>query len=57
MKNRNKMKMLRLILAVLVLALIAVGGYILWQEYQYGVSEDYYESLRDIGQVKGWWRL
>ena len=57
MKNRNKMKMLRLILAVLVLALIAVGGYILWQEYQYGVSEDYYESLRDIGLVKGWWRL
>lgn len=57
MKNRNKIKMLRLILAVLVLALIAVGGYILWQEYQYGVSEDYYESLRDIGLVKGWWRL
>ena len=57
MKKNNHAKLLKLILLVLILALIAVVGYILWQEYQYGVSEDYYESLRDIGLVKGWWRL
>nr|MBR4279678.1 hypothetical protein [Clostridia bacterium] len=53
----DKIKLLRLILAVLVLALIAVGGYILWQEYQYGVSEDYYDSLRNTGLLKGGWLL
>lgn len=53
----NKTKLLRLILLLLVLALIAVGGCILWQEYQYGVSEDYYDSLRNTGLMKGGWRL
>lgn len=53
----DKIKLLRLILVVLVLALLAVGGYILWQEYQYGVSEDYYDSLRNTGLLKGGWML
>ena len=53
----NKMTLLRLVLVVLVLALMAVGGYILWQEYQYGVSKEYYDSLRNTGLLKGGWRL
>lgn len=53
----SKTTLLRLLLVLLVLALIAVGGYILWQEYQYGVSEKYYDSLRNTGLLKGGWRL
>lgn len=53
----DKMTLLRLLLVLLVLALIAVGGYILWQEHQYGVSEEYYDSLRNTGLLKGGWLL
>ncbi|MBQ7139098.1 MAG: hypothetical protein IJO39_08930 [Clostridia bacterium] len=53
----SKTTLLRLLLVLLVLALIAVGGYILWQEHQYGVSEEYYDSLRNTGLLKGRWRL
>lgn len=55
--KHDKMTLLRLLLVLLVLALIAVIGYILWQEYQYGVSEAYYDSLRNTGLLKGWWQL
>ena len=55
--KKDQTRQLKLLLAVLVAALIAVGGYILWQEYQYGVSENYYDSLRETGLMKGWWRL
>ena len=40
-----------------VLALVAVGGYVLWQEHQYGVSEEYYDGLRNTGLLKGGWML
>lgn len=53
----DKMTLLRLLLVLLILALVAVGGYILWQEHQYGVSEDYYDSLRNTGLLKGGWLL
>ena len=53
MKNLDKNRMLKLLLAVLLLALLAVVGYILLREYQYGVSEDYYDSLRNTGWLKG----
>ena len=49
--NRNQI--LKLVLALLVIALVAVVGYILLREYQYGVSEDYYESLRNTGLLGG----
>ena len=45
--------MLKVVLAMLIIALIAVVGYIILREYQYGVSESYYESLRNIGLLKG----
>lgn len=53
----DKTKLLKLILLILILALVAVAGHILWQEYQYGVSDEYYDSLRNTGLMKGGWRL
>ena len=53
MKKLDKNRMLKLMLAVLVIALLAVIGYILLREYQYGVSDEYYDSLRNIGWLKG----
>ena len=56
MKNLDKNRVLKLMLAVLLLALIAVVGYILLREYQYGVSDEYYDSLRNTGLLKGVWK-
>lgn len=56
MKKLDKTKLLKLILLALVIALAAVVGYILWQEYQYGVSDSYYDSLRNTGLLKGVWK-
>ena len=56
MKKLDKTQVLRLILVALISALAAVVGYILLREYQYGVSEDYYNSLRNTGLVKGAWK-
>ena len=53
MKKLDKNRMLKLLLMVLVVALAVVIGYILLREYQYGVSEEYYDSLRNIGLLKG----
>ncbi len=49
MKNKSS-AWLKLLLILLVLALVAVVGYIVLREYQYGVSEDYYNSLRNLGK-------
>lgn len=57
MKKLDRNHVLKLVLVVLILALAAVAGHILWQEYQYGVSDEYYDSLRNTGLLKGWWRL
>ena len=56
MKKLDKTQVLRLILVALIIALAAVVGYILLREYQYGVSEDYYNSLRNTGLVKEAWK-
>ena len=53
MNKQSRIRLLKLLLAALILALAAVVGYILWREYQYAVSEDYYDSLRTLG--KGAW--
>lgn len=54
MKNNAKKsnRGLVILLVVLILALLGVVGYILLREYQYGVSDKYYDSLR-----KGWLML
>ena len=57
MKKLDKAKLLRLILMVLIIALVAVVGHIFWEEYQYGVSDVYYDSLRNTGLLKGVWKL
>ncbi len=47
MKNTKKSnRMLVILLIVLIAALIGVVGYVVYREYQYGVSEQYYDSLR-----------
>lgn len=53
---RNKNRMLKLLLALLIAALVLVVGYIALREYQYGVSDAYYDSLRNTGLVKGAWK-
>lgn len=55
MKKMDKSRILRLVLIALIVALAAVVGYILLREYQYGVSEDYYDSLRNLGLGKEAW--
>ena len=55
MKKLDKNRVLKLLLVALVLALVAVVGYILLREYQYGVSDEYYDSLRNTGWLKGGW--
>lgn len=49
MKNKQPV-WLKVLLIVLILAFVAVVGYIVLREYQYGVSEDYYNSLRNLGK-------
>lgn len=59
MKKGNKRTMLTAVLILLIIALMAVVGYILLREYQYGVSDEYYDSLRNTGLMtvmKGAWR-
>ena len=53
MKKTKQNRGLMALLIVLILALLAVTGYILLREYQYGVSEEYYDSLRNIGLATG----
>lgn len=53
MKKLDRNQTLKLLLILLLLALAGVVGYILLREYQYGVSENYYDSLRNIGWLKG----
>lgn len=53
MKKLDNNRTLKLLLILLILALIAVVGYILLREYQYGVSDQYYDSLRNTGLLKG----
>lgn len=53
MKNKHS-AWLKVLLVVLILALVAVVGYVLLREYQYGVSDAYYDSLRNLS--KGAWR-
>ena len=55
MKKTNQKHLLTILLIVLVIALLAVVGYILLREYQYGVSDEYYDSLRNLGLQKGGW--
>jgi len=55
MKKMERYRRLQLILLLLTAALAAVVGYILWREYQYGVSEAYYDSLRNTSRAMGVW--
>ena len=56
MKKLDKNRLLKLLLLALLIALIAVVGYIALREYQYSVSDEYYDSLRKTGLLKGVWK-
>jgi len=56
MKKLDKARLLKLVLLLLLIALVAVIGYIALREYQYGVSDEYYDSLRKTGLLKGVWK-
>ena len=56
MKKTSKNRLLKLLLLALLIALIAVVGYIALREYQYSVSDEYYDSLRKTGLLKGVWK-
>ena len=55
MKKLDKMRLLKLLLVLLVVALAVVVGNILIKEYQYGVSDEFYDSLRKTGYVLRRW--
>ena len=57
MKKLTKSQLLKLVLLLLIIALVAVVGHIFWEEYQYGVSDEYYDSLRNTGRMMGVWKL
>lgn len=52
MKSKKTDAKLKLLLIFLIAALVVVVGYILLREYQYGVSDSYYDSLRNTGCLK-----
>lgn len=56
MKKLDKMRLLKILLVMLILALVVVVGNIIIKEYQYGVSDEYYDSLRKTGLLKGAWK-
>ena len=55
MKKMDRYQRLKLLLILLIAALALVLGYILLREYQYGVSDAYYDSLRNTGLGRSGW--
>lgn len=48
MKKAKKRGPLRLIAVLLVIALLAIAGVMIYKQREYSASEDYYGSLREI---------
>ncbi len=53
MNDSPKTRFLAFLLAVLIVALLAAVGYILWRECLYSEGAAYYDSLRNTGLMKG----
>lgn len=51
MKNGRGLKLL---LALLIVALAAVLAVIVWRQHEYGVSEQYYDTLRGLMRSGRW---
>ncbi len=43
---QKKQRGLKIVIVVLVVALVAVAGLILWKQWEYGSSADFYSGLR-----------
>lgn len=51
MSKRKKRRSAKPLIAVLVVVLIAVIALILWKQWEYGASRDFYDGLRGaLGQ-------
>lgn len=53
MKKRKKGGGIKVLLIVLVIALLAVAAVIVWRQYEYGVSEKFYDGLRGALRLGG----
>lgn len=53
MKKKKKQRGIRTAIAVLVIVLIAVAALIIWKQWEYGASEDFYNGLRGALQFRG----
>lgn len=53
MKKRKKKRSLKPVIALLLIALAAVGALIIWKQTEYRAGEAFYEGLRGMEQM---WR-
>ena len=53
MKKRRKHRGIRAAIIALVIALIAVAALIIWKQWEYGASEEFYNGLRSALQFGG----
>ena len=52
MRKKKQGKGLKIVIAALVIALIAVEAVIVWKQIEYRSSQEFYEGLR--GALTGW---
>ena len=53
MRKKRKQRGLRTVIVVLVIALIAVAALIIWKQWEYDASADFYEGLRGTAKCGG----
>lgn len=53
MKKRKKQRGFRTAIVLLTIALLAVTALIVWKQWEYGASEDFYNGLRGALQSEG----
>ena len=53
MKKKKKQRGIRTVIAALVIALIAVAALIIWKQWEYSASEDFYNGLRGALRLGG----
>ncbi len=53
MRRNKKQSGLKWLIIVLVIALLAVVALIVWEQWEYGASEEFYNGLRGALQYEG----
>ncbi len=54
MKKKQKCPGIGLAMALLAAALIAVIAVVLWKQWEYGASKEFYDGLRGALRCGGW---